>query len=523
MHSFRDESAMADIQTRPRFNLLDLPNELLSRIFETLCLHCQSDPDVVVDYDTRDAWESKRCLARICRVSQTACSVAQPVLYHYYSSGNMQKITGFREIAEKPEEDDLLPGFLSSTLRQPKLARAVRVLSFAPGSFPNGIAHDVAEFLIDESLRTGLTPPIDDPSILLEQLGPRKRKKHETVWENEVEPNSAYVGRIHHWLQGIAISNCPFIEQLHISYRPPGWLPAIAPKLILRRLRIIAVTTGLGPHVYAPHISRFVDAAPNLKSLYGGDIDFTFELGGNLSGLQKLSINGSTSGGLEVILSYCTSLQDLEYHQDPFLPSIAREANFAPVSRTLRRLCFSVVPHAAYPGVSRYGPQPPSRDTSYFTMLAVLDKVKFNGGVSVQNFGLLEILEIDYFLLYGRAREVDERDANFRPRLASKLPSSIRILHIGFVTDWKHFCGELIALASEIKAGRLAKLEIIRVDVITSSCIFEFYSAVEAAMSITKVEFVLGLCPTCSVPRGMLPGRPAGADVPPESMVNYNL
>ena len=216
----------------------------------------------------------------------------------------------------------------------------------------------------------------------------------------------------------------------------------------------------------------------------------------------------------------------LFHYQDPFLPSIAQETDFEIVRHTLRRLCFSVVPHAAYAGVPSHGPQPPSRDTSYFTMLAVLDKVDCGGGLSFRKFGLREILEIDYFLLYGRAREAnedDDDDTNFQPRLGRILPDSIRILHIGFVTDWKHMCEELIAFALDLERGRFPHLEIIRVDVVTSSCIFQFSSAVEAAMSVTKLDFVLGLCPTCSVSRGMLPGRPAGADDPPEGMVNYTL
>ena len=501
---------MATPGSTSKYNLLDLPIEVLSKVFETLCLHCQTDPSTVADYDTSGAWESKRSLARICRACHTTRSIAQPILFHYYASGNMQKLTGFREILSKPEEDDLLPVFLCSVIRKPMLAGAVRVLSLVPGTLPNGITQDIACLLIEESRRIRLTPQIDEVPILPEVC--------RTGTAGEV-----YSG-VHLWLQGLAISICPNIEQLHIDYRPPSWLPILAPRLVLDRLKILAFNThGQTPQFYAPPIAQLLNVSPNLRCLEASNIDFNFELIFEIKGVKKLSINGPTSGILRVLLSGCSSLEDLEYYQDPFLPRIANEADFEPVRYTLRRLCFSVVPHAAYPGQSRYGPKPTSRDTSYFTMLAVLDKVDCGVGLSLRNFDRLEILEIDYFLLYGRARDFKDGEASPQPRLPTILPDSIRILHIGFVTDWNHMCCELIALASDIKAGGFPYLATIRVDVVTSACIFQFYSAVEVEMSLTKVDFVLGLCPTSSVPRGMLPGRPAGADVPPDGMVNYVL
>ena len=304
---------MADIQRTQQCNLLHLPVELLNKVFEFLCLHCQSDPNVVADYDTPDAWESNRSLARICRVCRTTCLIAQPILFHYYASGNMQKITGFREISNIPEEDDLLPSFLCSILQQPKLSRAVKVLSFVPGSFPNGMAHHAAQLLIHESFRMGLTPPVSDLKFLLEHL---RRDGHETVdnvSESEARPNSIFSGRVHHWLQGLAVSNTPCVEQLHVNFRPPRWLAALAPNVMLDRLRIFAIT-GQGPQFLAPHISRLVNAAPNLKTLCGSDMDFSFEMGIRPTSLQKLSINGPTSGVLQVLLSYCPKLQDLEYY-----------------------------------------------------------------------------------------------------------------------------------------------------------------------------------------------------------------
>ncbi|KFY86239.1 hypothetical protein V500_07773 [Pseudogymnoascus sp. VKM F-4518 (FW-2643)] len=85
---------------------------------------------------TKESRVDKITLARMCRASKMLCSIAQPVLFHYYASGNLARSvrTDFYEYERSwnvegwNPEDDKLPAFLRTLITRPDLALCVELL-----------------------------------------------------------------------------------------------------------------------------------------------------------------------------------------------------------------------------------------------------------------------------------------------------------------------------------------------------------------------------------------------------------
>ncbi|KAK8090177.1 hypothetical protein PG997_005138 [Apiospora hydei] len=105
-----------------------LPNEIVVKIFEQLCFHCQN-PGTFPNADTEDVRQRKATLARLCRVSKRFRAIAEPILYHYYATGNCKhflddndpNINGTRWQGS----NDYLLSFVSRLVERPDLASKV--------------------------------------------------------------------------------------------------------------------------------------------------------------------------------------------------------------------------------------------------------------------------------------------------------------------------------------------------------------------------------------------------------------
>jgi hypothetical protein len=90
-----------------------VPTEILLQIFSYFCFHCQN-PGLFPHANTDDVRENKKCLAYLCRASKAICAVAQPILYHYYASGNVlieSKLDDGQKESRLIQEHDYLPQF----------------------------------------------------------------------------------------------------------------------------------------------------------------------------------------------------------------------------------------------------------------------------------------------------------------------------------------------------------------------------------------------------------------------------
>jgi hypothetical protein len=103
-----------------------LPTEIIIQIAGYLCFHCQN-PGLFPHAATKAIRDEKRALAHLCRTSKTICAIAQPVLYHYYASGNLGH--AWRSY----EKYDYLLQFLRTLLRRPGLALQVTTMQLSQG------------------------------------------------------------------------------------------------------------------------------------------------------------------------------------------------------------------------------------------------------------------------------------------------------------------------------------------------------------------------------------------------------
>lgn len=112
-----------------------LPNEIISQISSYLCSHCQN-PGVFPNSNTTSARTSKATLARLCRASKRLRSIAQPILFHYYTSGNLARSVDTAFYAYHGDwnsehwnlEDDKLPAFVRTLITRPARAACVESL-----------------------------------------------------------------------------------------------------------------------------------------------------------------------------------------------------------------------------------------------------------------------------------------------------------------------------------------------------------------------------------------------------------
>lgn len=500
--------------------LIDLPIEILSIICRNLCLHCQH-PDFVVDLpDTvvDAAREDKRSLARLSRTCRALRPVAQPVLFHYYHSGNQPLLSEAgkwdRSRFDQGADNDLLLHFLRTIINRPDLAASVRAVSLFTALRARVSTPEMFALLCETGRKLGVRKAVGSPFPVA-------------------------------WYQEVAVAVTSASTQQLLINRVAGWgfyyLKGFDGDM--PRLRYIALT-GLGEEWYRDyHLGEarpLIRRAPNLEVLVAADcgaesdrdvLEFwscqPWDV--PLPNLRRLSVNGLDTAYLASLVARCPALEDLECHVDVDEHPLLSAVQLAPLRPTLRRLCYSVTNR------SMQTPEWKAKNSADHTadvLSTFLEPADAEDGgqqpdtyVSLADFTLLEILEIEQILLYGAAAFAEEeraerfgREATSGPAtLAAKLPPSLRVLHVGMAVAWPELRRDLVGLvAGGGGRGHLERLRVVRVDCLEVPP-EEEVRGLEDAMRAVGVEFSVGCTPVSLFARGMLgdrPGHPVKAQEP---------
>lgn len=407
-----------------------LPEELLDRICSYLCFHCQN-PDDFPNADEPSVRESKATLARLCRVSKRMFAIARPILYHYYSTGNLLGPID-PTVSDYPTADDKLPAFLCTLIHNPFLATHVRSLQLQETQSPHlpNFAPELLPLLYTTSNTQGIaTPPqgIVTPNYLQRVLDPNLPRPSQP---REMETRIL----IHSWLRDLAISLTPNIEKLMYGHSPFPPSRMHFPGRVMPALTSIAVRNGVKGFSMGM-TQQLLMMAPNLVSLYATDIMGSW--GDGLSGLavpplphvRRLVGEGLRMDTFRDMVRWCGGLQDVEYYYHTAFYGVEMLRALGPIKAVLRRFCYMFIS---------------GRLTSYSDLCApyerLLPKNWYQTIESLKEFCQLEELVIDQWAFYS-----DEYGYGDMKRLVTLLPASIQSVHFRYV--YKSMEAELRRLA----------------------------------------------------------------------------
>lgn len=429
--------------------LTDLPPELLTQVCAHLCLHCRTR--FVVNAPSKDVEacrDDERALARLSRTSRYLQDVAQPVLFHYYYTRDVKFYDEFRT-ERLWKEHKLMESFLCAIARRPDLRRAVRALALTVSS-KLGV-------ILDEGVAPANRPAFVEAArtIGIQGLG----------WQQSLSLN---------WMQDAAILLATSVDQL-LFHRER--FVEVTPDIQLPSLKYVVVPGDRGPFrrragVYLRKCRDILARAPNLERLNApgclsneyGFVNRRKMWDIPLGRLKSLSLNGLAPAQFHAMLRFCPVLEDLEYHPERRNdgPWLLDQAQLAPVSAALRRFCYGAAWEKWCLDRQRASPQ------------EILDRATARmsdaDGLDFAEFAVLEILEIDQMLLYGRAfgygraerEEVCRNTQHSAPEaFVAKLPPSLKILHISMVVAPPELCRDLRGLSRNL--SRLPSLKIVRI------------------------------------------------------------
>lgn len=496
-----------------KLSLVELPAEILAMICGELCLHCRGRQrhEYIVGVPEKaalEAREDKRALARLSRVCKVLRAAAQPVVFHYFHSGNQPRMisrlrwdmTRFRV---STAEDDLLLPFLRSLVERPDLASEVKALSLYYSECHRGAREESLAALAEASMRLGM------------------------------DMLAHYIKR---YPQELAIALCPRLEQLLTSQSGrstfedlatfAGQLPALE-----YIAAVVSVDNETSPNEYHfQGLRRLLVRAPNLRVLEAADCGrnsdlderFCFDrsaFGIPLPQLRRLSVSSLSPLYIRKVLRHCPALEDLEAwisdEDDQDDPCGLDNDDLLPVRGTLRRLCYAV----ASPKV--YSAQWRSEKTASYTCYTALTIDPFLSPrqattiLSFADFPRLEILELEQALLYDRtglfpaaeraerfAREALSGPATFM----AKLPPALRVLHVGLVVLWDELYRDLSGLAAAAPE-RFPALRTVRLDCYAPPP--EPHARdLDVAFRMAGIELVIAGVLISDSARGMLGDRP---------------
>ncbi|KAI6083373.1 hypothetical protein F4821DRAFT_193598 [Hypoxylon rubiginosum] len=404
-----------------------LPVDILWEIFGHFCFHCQH-PEHFPNADIEDTRNDKKTLARLCRVSKAICAVAQPVLYHYYATGNSRIETnhyrGYDVPTIIPREPDYLPQFVLTIARRPDLAAKVSTMH---------IVIMQREFM--STYRKNLTPILFELSITKNL--PQRRHLHVDWLGHEPLDGSIYMrDGLHLWLATLAMVLTPSLRSLLLAIDHGVEFLTLkgAPQFKLPALRTLALT-GHAWDYHFHELEALYAAAPNLETIYACDaggvrkmgLDTArysgFKYGLALSNVKTLAISDLTPEHLGNLLPCVPKLEDLEYYWDS-----AQEFNIAnfvellePVKTTLKRLCIELVPSSYKDIVSDPFPRPIEPANGDYASIETL-----------REFENLEDLAISCHMVY-HEDWIGASDPDEDSRLVELLPKSIRKLRISYL------------------------------------------------------------------------------------------
>ncbi|KFX86640.1 hypothetical protein V490_08972 [Pseudogymnoascus sp. VKM F-3557] len=376
-------------------------------------------------------------------------AIAQPILYHYYSTGN---VVGNLEPMMSYERtiDDKLPAFLCAIIRHPFLANNVRSLQLQETYYPEHatFAPELLPIFNRTSETYGITIPTSSQWVIDPTLpGPIGGWK------------PAYRAVIHLWLRELAIVLTPRAEKLMYGQKP--LLPdrhiyspdrhIYSPDLLLPALKTLAFRNGVknfSMSIMPPLLMK----APNVTSLHvsdvllhGGEQEVQEPISMVLPKVRKLVVEGLGIKEFSMMVRWCESqsLRDVEfYYHTNFFGRTMVDA-LAPLKEVLRRFSyvhingrpnFAIISRAGY---HRKKEKPPQMTIE-----------------SLQEFCCLEELVIDHFAY--SAHYVDEK------RLVTLLPASIQVLHFKYV--YKSIRAELLQFALAVPHN-FPKLRLLKIGI----------------------------------------------------------
>lgn len=482
---------------RRQLSIGDLPVEIFAAICRNLCVHCQHAHVVDLPPDEIDhAIEAQQALSRLSRTCRRFRNIAQPILHHCYHSGRQSELSNspewWADADARRREVETLETFLRTLLERPDLAKHVRAVAF---------------FALREVTARQISK---ETQALFRQAGERAGFRALPTYE-QVDSK---------WLQEASIMAAPFVEQLLIYRSSQEGLQYIrdSPFYLPNLKYLVLPGQGKNPDECC-HIQQMQDMlakAQNLEVLAASDADCGTDIplrerfraepwDTALSSLRRLSLHGLDPDSLAKILRRSPVLEDLEYFCDMDKYTVLQHNHLAPVSRSLRRLCYTSTTWEHTSG----GAQDIIEQVSIFLRW----DSSLRGDASFADFPRLEILEIEQLLLYGPLfDDQEERRQRFEsmkeigPEIfMASLPSSLRILHIGMVLAWPEMHRDLLGMAE--KLYRFQNLGIVAVDPYEEPPQEEIKELEDAFMA-KGVVFRIGQTTQVPFGRGMLGVRP---------------
>ncbi|KAF6814619.1 f-box domain protein [Colletotrichum musicola] len=414
--------------------MASLPLELMEQICALLCPHCQNPNNFL---DREDVQAAKKTLSSLCRVSRTICSVAQPFLFHYYSTGNMTPETDCSirgRQRDLPREDDKLPLFLRSIIQRPDLATQIKALQLIETDEITGLTADLAPLILAESKRarvSGQAPTIEHLKTRIWQ-GPRSQSEAMRQIQRK---------DVHHWLEELAIILSPNVELLSIARDSFCQYRHIRESRVsLPSLKTVALR-GVTRNQHIHEAAALFNAAPNLKtvlssrcSLFAGLSPWTLSKPWtlNLQSVSRLVLSEIGFGDLGLLVACCPGLREL----DLTAVNIHRTAGedywdvskllrtLDPVRHQIRKLRLTCSPSQG----SGAGERRAAAETNW----------------SFRGFEMLEELAVDQAAVEGHSRSSGDDAECFQSSLVEMLPPSIRSVHLmyvhnEFLSELKHF------------------------------------------------------------------------------------
>ncbi|KAK3902617.1 hypothetical protein C8A05DRAFT_15354 [Staphylotrichum tortipilum] len=514
---------------QPDAGILRLPTELISAICCMLCFHCRGGR--VVDATSKAvtaAYEDQMAISALSRCSRGLRDKAQPILFHWYHD---------LEEEDYGRQQRHLERFVEAIIRKPHLAASVKALAFYQPTLSSSHSH--LSYAQARARRTYEVDRIFRPTAI--SLGPG----HLARRANSSQP------ALHVELRDLAIALCPALSQLCFhdipipaedeapEYNWTTWsypLPSLTTLVFpgtRTRIRRKEATYHIREATYllrhAPSLHTLI--APDCGGAGGGrrhlfldhhhdndddDDDEAWDVG-PLPALRTLSLNGIGMTVLARILRCCPALQDLEYLDEPASERVwvvldpARDLGH--LRGTLRRLCYS----------------DGNNNGVFFYCGARHDDGPGMApdGLGFAGFGVLEVLEIEQFLLYGPV--FAPSDSRFPgngvclrettgENFLVKLPASLRRLRVGAVIYWPAMYRDLLALVEQ-QCARFPRLEAVAVEVYRAPPRYQaehlagVFAAAGVAFSVARAR-----SPRAAL-SGLLPARPGRREIVPLSMV----
>lgn len=393
--------------------LQHLCDELLVIIFTHFFFHCQN-LGYFPNADVLDVRINKRTLAYLCRTARALRVVAQPILYHYYATGNLQIETKLYQDQDEDGrtsphwEPDYFPHFLRIVIPYPYLASQAKtaqlILNYESPVHSSQL--DRAKLVIKNAATRSLVP-----------------------WSTTRTQDS-----IHYTdLIALALMCLPCLHTLLISVSDPAVFSSALegfewdepPKIPFPALKTLGLIAQRDRDHHFTQPRALYRAAINLETVYACDAggwamhnsftnhvkeDYDAEYF-SLANMRKLVIEGLTPRNVQGVLERTEKLENLEFCWDRYrLITFDLDEILEPRKPTLKPLCLAYLPYVFYDATAPYD----------------LPSVDYPPITSLSDF-ILEGVSLDCRSIY---RETDP-DAPYR--LSKLLPGTIRRLRISFL------------------------------------------------------------------------------------------